>query len=94
MDRMLQGLLADRFKLRVRRDSKTGDIYVLSIASGGAKLESAQNAEACAGGADPARQTSAADGFFPCHMFTRFGRRGFVAVAVDTGDLAQALRRG
>jgi uncharacterized protein (TIGR03435 family) len=92
MDRMLQGLLADRFKLRVRRESKTGDIYVLSVASGGPKLKTGQNAEACAGGADPARQTPLAEGFFPCHMFTRFGRRGFVAVAVDTGDLAQALR--
>jgi len=92
MDRMLQGLLADRFKLRVRRESRSGDLYVLSVASGGAKLKPAQNAEACAGGADPARVKPLAGGLFPCHLFTRFGRRGFAAVAVDTGDLARALR--
>jgi uncharacterized protein (TIGR03435 family) len=104
MDRMLQALLADRFKLRVRRESKTGEVYVLSIADRGLRLKPSDNADACAAGvplpphgsdpqdASPPRLKPRADGFVPCHMFTRFGRRGFDAVAVDTWDLAQVLR--
>ena len=92
MDAMLQALLADRFKLRVRRDSKTGDTYVLAVAPGGVKMKPSTNAEACAGGADPQRVTPLATGLLPCHLFTRFGRRGFEAIAIDTADLADVLR--
>jgi uncharacterized protein (TIGR03435 family) len=104
MDRMLQTLLADRFKLRVRRDTKIGDVYVLAIADGGLKAKPSVNAEACAGGAplaprgveglnaDSHRLTPLANGLLPCHLFTRFGRRGFEAIAVDSWDVAGVLR--
>ena len=35
---MVQTLLADRFKLRVHRETKEGQVYVLSVAKGGLKL--------------------------------------------------------
>ena len=38
---MLQALLADRFKLEVRREKKEQNVYVLLVANGGAKLKPA-----------------------------------------------------
>jgi len=35
---MVQTLLADRFKLRVHRETREGQVYVLSVAKGGLKL--------------------------------------------------------
>jgi uncharacterized protein (TIGR03435 family) len=91
MDRMLQVLLADRFKLRVRREQKTGDLHVLSVATGGPKLTPATDA--------PCRQVTnrgglaiSADPATACHMFRRIGRTGLEGVAVDTTDIAMALR--
>jgi uncharacterized protein (TIGR03435 family) len=92
MDQMVQRLLEERFKLRVRRDSRPGDVYVLSIARGGAKLTPAKTADVCASGADPQGVRPLANGFLACHMFSSLGRRGFEAVAIDTSDLAMALR--
>src|SRR5690349_20813815 len=42
---MLQKLLEDRFALKVRRDSKEMQAYLLSPAKGGVKLQSAKNPE-------------------------------------------------
>jgi uncharacterized protein (TIGR03435 family) len=39
MMRMLQALLADRFHLRIRRERKEMTAFVLTIATGGSKLE-------------------------------------------------------
>jgi uncharacterized protein (TIGR03435 family) len=39
---MLQVLLAERFKLEIRRDMKEHNVYVLTIGSGGAKLKAAE----------------------------------------------------
>lgn len=39
---MLQTLLADRFKLTVRRDSKEQSVYALTVGKGGAKLKPAE----------------------------------------------------
>ncbi len=88
MDRMLRHLLEERFKLRVRLDSRTGDVYVLSAAPGGPRLTPAKTADLCLG-ADPPKLPS---GLLACHVFPRMGRRGFEAVAVDTSDLASVLR--
>lgn len=44
--RMLQSLLAERFKLKVRRESKDLPIYALTIAKGGLKIK--QSAGECA----------------------------------------------
>ncbi len=35
MMRMLQSLLEDRFKLRIRRETKELSVYVLAVAKGG-----------------------------------------------------------
>jgi len=39
---MLQSLLAERFRLEVRRDTKDRNVYALLVAKGGAKLKPAQ----------------------------------------------------
>ena len=39
---MLQALLAERFKLEIRREMKEQDVYVLVVGSGGAKLKPAE----------------------------------------------------
>src|SRR5262249_41586954 len=42
---MIQALLAERFKLMVRRDTKEGSIYVLVVAKNGPKLQAVSEAE-------------------------------------------------
>lgn len=39
---MLQALLADRFKLEIRREMKEQNVYVLSVGNGGARLKPAE----------------------------------------------------
>jgi uncharacterized protein (TIGR03435 family) len=39
MMEMVQTLLADRFKLKTRRESREGDVYALTVAKGGPKLQ-------------------------------------------------------
>jgi uncharacterized protein (TIGR03435 family) len=46
---MIQALLADRFKLRVRNESRKGQIYTLSLAKGGFKLKDAPESDASSG---------------------------------------------
>lgn len=45
--KMLRGLLADRFKLVVRVDQKTMPVYVLTVASGGPKFAKSTIAKDC-----------------------------------------------
>jgi uncharacterized protein (TIGR03435 family) len=49
--RMLQALLAERFKLTVHRDSKELPVYVLGVAKGGPKFREANPADTYAKGA-------------------------------------------
>ncbi|HEV3198242.1 MAG TPA: TIGR03435 family protein [Bryobacteraceae bacterium] len=42
---MLQSLLADRFKLALHRETKTGPVYKLVIAKGGSKLEESEGGD-------------------------------------------------
>lgn len=53
LQRMMQSLLADRFKLALRREAKSEPVYNLLIAKNGPKLQdgSAQEASGCAMGA-------------------------------------------
>lgn len=39
MGPMLQSLLEDRFKLKIRRETKEGSVYVMTVAKGGSKLQ-------------------------------------------------------
>jgi uncharacterized protein (TIGR03435 family) len=92
IDRMLQALLADRFKLRVRREQQPGDVHVLSVAPGGPKLTPARTAEACLTGTNPGGLTIRNESLSPCHVFSRIGRTGLEGLAVDSNDLVMALR--
>jgi uncharacterized protein (TIGR03435 family) len=62
MDGMLQTLLADRFKLRVRREQRTGDVLVLSVAPGGPKLALAKDAPCQAGNPGASRSATISRG--------------------------------
>jgi uncharacterized protein (TIGR03435 family) len=92
MDRMLQQLLADRFKLRVRHEQKMGDLHVLSIAPGGPRLQRSSQADACLQAEHPSGLTVAAIPTSGCHMFTRIGRAGITGPAVNSADIASSLR--
>jgi uncharacterized protein (TIGR03435 family) len=60
---MLQTLLADRFRLKVHRETKEVPVYALTVGKGGAKLQPAQPGKCTARGAP--RQP----GLFPCGVF-------------------------
>jgi uncharacterized protein (TIGR03435 family) len=92
IDRMLQGLLADRFKLRVRREEKVGDLLVLSVAPGGPKLGPPKDEAVCNGLKDRRGLALVSEPAVPCHVFTRIGRTGLDGRAVDTTDIVMALR--
>jgi uncharacterized protein (TIGR03435 family) len=83
---MLQALLADRFKLRIRRETKEMPAYVLVVDKGGPKLEKADiSEENCAQSATAA---GTRDGQIPCHHFNGGRGRGLHAQAVTMADLA------
>jgi len=80
MQAMLQALLADRFKLVMRRETKDMAMYALTVATGGPKLEKSSIEEKdCPLGV--------ADGV-GCHQFMGGMGRGLHAKAVDMQDLA------
>ena len=81
MQLMLQALLADRFKLAVRRYSKEMQVYAIVVAKDGPKLEKAKVEEKDC----PEARTS--DGF-GCHEFVGGQGRGLHGQAVDMTDLA------
>ena len=86
---MLQALLADRFKLRVRREMKEMPVYVLLVDKGGPKLEkAAMSEEDCAQAATVTRAAAGTrDGQIPCHRFFGGRGRGLHAQAVTMADL-------
>ena len=80
MRSMLQALLADRFKLKIHRESKEMQVYELVVGKGGPKLEKAEiEGKDCPG--------SQADGGIPCHEFNGGQGRGMHARAVSIEDL-------
>lgn len=52
---MLQNLLADRFKLKIHRETREGQIYELTVAKGGSKMKEAAPEPA----KDPAKEATA-----------------------------------
>jgi bla regulator protein blaR1 len=84
---MLQTLLADRFKLTVRRETKEMPIYALVVAKGGPKLQKADLDEKdCT--EDPATRIANPDGSFSCHQIGGGQGKGLHARAADMADLA------
>jgi uncharacterized protein (TIGR03435 family) len=82
MNQMLQTLLADRFHLEVRRETKEMPAYAVVVAKDGPKLEKAKLEEKDC----PEERTS--DGF-ACHEFSGGQGRGLHGQAVDIADLAR-----
>jgi uncharacterized protein (TIGR03435 family) len=78
---MLQSLLADHFKLVIRREAKEMPVYLLVVDTGGPKLEKSPLTEADC-------PQAAADGQIPCHQFNGGQGRGLHARAVTMDDLA------
>jgi uncharacterized protein (TIGR03435 family) len=76
----------------VRREQRTGDLHVLSIAPGGPKLTPAKDPP-CQQRTNQGGLMVRADPGNACHMFTRIGRTGFEAVAINTLDIAMGLRQ-
>lgn len=80
---MLQTLLADRFKLVMRRETKEVPTYVITVAKGGPKLQRSKLMEDFC--ANTAESFGDADS---CHVFNGGQGRGLHGVAVDLSDLA------
>ncbi len=72
---MLQALLEDRFKLKMRRESKELPIFAVIVGKNGPKLEKSQIDE---------KDCDTA----PCHVFMGGRGRGLHGQAVDMSDLA------
>ena len=70
---MLQALLAERFKLVVRREHKEIPVYAVSVAKGGLKMESVDEKD-CGPG-------------LPCHNFQGGQGRGVHSKAASVEDL-------
>jgi uncharacterized protein (TIGR03435 family) len=78
---MLQGLLAERFKLQVRRETKELPVFAIVVAKDEPKLEKAKVQE------KDCPETRTSDGFV-CHEFSGGQGRGLHGQAVDMDDLA------
>jgi uncharacterized protein (TIGR03435 family) len=81
--RMIRGLLADRFKLVMRIDQKTMPVYALIVASGGSKLQKSAIAEK-----DCVFDTGTPDS---CHQFIAGRGHPLNASAITMDDLARYI---
>jgi uncharacterized protein (TIGR03435 family) len=83
---MLQALLADRFQLTVRDETREILAYVITVAKGGPKLPKAKLTESdCATSTDLSREYDA------CHSFHGGQGQGLHGEAVDLSDLTLAV---
>ena len=78
---MLRALLAERFQLQVRRETKELPVYTIVVAKDGPKLEKAKVQE------KDCPETRTSEGF-ACHEFMGGQGRGLHGQAVDMDDLA------
>jgi bla regulator protein blaR1 len=88
---MVQALLADRFKLAIRRESKEMPVYALVVAKGGPKLQRADIDEKDCPEASPnalGPQSPATPMPVVCHVFNGGVGRGLHARAANMSDLA------
>jgi uncharacterized protein (TIGR03435 family) len=79
MRAMLQGLLADRFKLQIRRETKELPVYAVTVAKSGSKLEKAKIEEKDC----PESET----GGVACHSLMGGRGRGLHGEAVSVSDV-------
>jgi len=84
MRSMLQALLADRFKLAVRRENSERPVYAIVVGRSGPKLQKAKIEEKdCPDGPESYGVS--------CHSFTGGMGRGLHAKAVTIADIAKAV---
>src|SRR5262249_22166 len=84
---MLQALLADRFKLSIRRETKELPVYKVTVAKGGPKLQRAGVSESeC----PPVPATFEA----ACHVFRGGIGQGLDGRAIEVRDLVSGVRTG
>ena len=83
MQGMIRGLLADRFKLVMRVEQKTMQVYALTVASGGPSLQKSTIADK-----DCMLDTSASEG---CHSFIMGRGHPLRARAITMDDLVQYI---
>jgi uncharacterized protein (TIGR03435 family) len=86
---MLQALLADRFKLVIRRETKEMPVYALVVGKGGPKLQKADIPE---NDCPESPASGPADGNTVCHRFNGGRGRGLHARAVDMSDLVNFVQ--
>ena len=82
---MLQNLLADRFKLVMRTETKEVPVYAVTVAKGGPKLQKAAVEEK-----DCAENPTSSNDPKWCHGFDGGQGRGLHGPAVSMSDLADA----
>jgi uncharacterized protein (TIGR03435 family) len=82
LEQMMQAMLADRFKLRLRREVRDADVYALVVARGGPKLVSAKT-QRCLSTTDQATR---------CHVMGGGVNRGLQGEGIDTDDIAAFLQ--
>jgi uncharacterized protein (TIGR03435 family) len=82
--RMLQTLLADRFKLVVKRETKESPVYAIVVAKNGPKLKRSATQER-----DCKDDLAVAPGAIPCHRLGGGQGRGLHGDAVSMADVAQ-----
>ena len=80
---MLQGLLAERFKLKIRRETKEMPVYAVVVGKGGAKLQKSKIEEKDCRDAD----TAAPPDRVACHAFLGGRGRGLHGEAVSIADM-------
>jgi uncharacterized protein (TIGR03435 family) len=93
MDRaklMAQALLADRFKLKIRRETKEIPVYVLTVAKGGPKLQKADIEEKDCPVFKPSAVPPQDPGTF-CHVTNAGPGGGIHARAASISDLVRDL---
>jgi uncharacterized protein (TIGR03435 family) len=66
---MLQTLLADRFKLKIHRETKEGPVYLLAIGKNGFKLQEARPGATYPNGAGPGSMSSSSNWLAETMMF-------------------------
>ncbi len=90
MQSMLRALLADRFHLAIRRETKDMPYYALTVAKGRPKMRPAgiEEKDCPTDGATPASPVSPTPGPSACHQFFGGQGRGLHAKAVNMADLA------
>jgi len=94
---ILQTLLADRFKVRIRRETKEVSVYAMVVGKNGPKLQKSMmdDTRCTATSTDKPQLARLFGGIDPasCHSFSGGPRPGLRGEAIDMSDLAAVMER-